>query len=202
MLSYLVLLEDGRAVETVLIGREGAIGGIVSHGRLPAFARAMVQFAGPVLRMTLADLEAAKHESLTLRYFFARYADCLMAQVFQSIACNAVHTVEQRTAKWVLAALERTGGSELPLTQEHLAALLGVGRGYVSRVLRALREEGLIRTRRGILHVPDRSALAGRSCRCNAVVRQHFEAVLSGVYPRLANLPGLIHVKEQPRPSV
>ena len=183
MISFLVVLDDGRAVETALIGREGAVGGIVSQGRLPAYARAEVQFPGIFLRMESAALEEAKMRSLTLRHLFARYADCMVAQIFQAVACNGAHTIEQRTAKWIQAALVRTGTDEVPLTQEQLAAMLGVGRSYISRVIRSLKLKGVLETKRGRLRVRDLDALNNLACRCNDAVKRHFEEVLSGVYP-------------------
>lgn len=183
LISFVVVLEDGGAVECALIGREGAAGGIVSQGRLPAYARAEVQFAGPFLRIELAKLEEAKLHSLTLRHLFARYADCLMAQMFQAIACNAAHTIEQRAAKWLISAMDRTGAPAIPLTQEQMAVMLGVGRSYISRVLGVFRSRGLIETRRGVLSVSDIDALRALACRCNDSVREHFDEVLSGVYP-------------------
>ncbi len=181
--SYRVILTDGRSVETALIGREGAIGGIVSHGRLPAYARAIVQFEGQFLKISSAQLEGLKKSSPTLNNLFARYADCLLAQVFQSTACNATHSIEQRAAKWMLAALDRIGSDEVSLTQEQLGGLLGVGRSYVSRVMRKLREDGVLKTRRGRVLVVRRADLEARSCDCNTLVREHFEEVLRGVYP-------------------
>lgn len=183
MISYLVVLQEGQAIETALIGREGAVGGIVSQGRLPAYARAEVQFAGTFLRMESAALEEAKTQSLTLRHLFARYADCMMAQVFQAVACNAAHTIEQRTAKWLLSAMQRTGDHDVPLTQEQLAGMLGVGRSYISRILQTLKARGFLVTRRGRMSVTDLVALEGLACGCNYAVRSHFEEVLSGVYP-------------------
>lgn len=183
MISYLVVLPDGRTAETALIGREGAVGGIVSRGRLPAFARAEVQFPGTFLRMAVVDLEEAKQRSSTLGYLFTRYADCMMAQVFQSVACNAAHTIEQRTAKWLLAAMERTGARVIPLTQEQLAAMLGVGRSYISRVIATFKDRDVIQTRRGSTVVTDLDQLRGIACGCNESVRRHFEEVLEGVYP-------------------
>src|SRR5262249_34916934 len=125
MVSFLTGGEDGRDVEPVLIGREGAVGGIVSHGRLPAYSRIMVKFGGQFACVNVSDLEAAKARSPALQNFFARYADCLLAQIFQSTACNAIHSIEQRAAKWMLAAIERTGGDVVPFTHEELAAMLG-----------------------------------------------------------------------------
>lgn len=183
MISYLVVLRNGTGVETALIGREGAVGGVVSKGRLPAFARAEVQFPGPFLRMRIADLENAKQQSPTLGNLFARYADCLTAQVFQSVACNAAHAIEQRTAKWLLSAIERTGGPDIPLTQDQLALMLAVGRSYISRVLRSFKHRGILEIRRGALVIRDIHALRAMSCECNETVRAHFDEVLSGVYP-------------------
>src|SRR3979490_2976689 len=114
--TYLVSNEDGRDVETILVGREGAVGGIVSHGKLPAYCRIVVKYGGPFVRLPVSVLEAAKGQSSTLRYLFARYADCLLAQMFQSAACNAIHSIEQRAAKWITSAMERTGDHTVPLT--------------------------------------------------------------------------------------
>lgn len=183
MISYLVVLRDGMAVEAALIGREGAVGGIVSQGRLPAFARAEVQFAGPFLRMAIADLHAVKEKSPSLGNLFARYADCLTAQVFQSVACNGAHTIEQRTAKWLVSAVERTGGPDITLTQDQLALMLAVGRTYISRVLRSFKQRNILEVRRGSLDIRDLDALRGMACECNESVRDHFDSVLSGVYP-------------------
>jgi hypothetical protein len=183
MISYLVVLQNGMAVETALIGREGAVGGIVSKGRLPAFARAEVQFPGPFLRMQVADLEEAKQQSPTLGNLFSRYADCLAAQVFQAGACNAAHSIEQRTAKWLVSAVERTGGPDIPLTQDQLALMLAVGRSYISRVLRSFKQRGILEIRRGSLVIRDYDELRAMACECNESVRAHFEEVLSGVYP-------------------
>ncbi|MBN9079577.1 MAG: Crp/Fnr family transcriptional regulator [Rhizobiales bacterium] len=183
LISYLVVLHDGRAIETALVGREGAVGGFVSQGHLPAYTRAEVQLGGAFFRIDLRELEDTKTRSPTLRYLFARYADCLMAQVFQSVACNAAHSIEQRTAKWLLAAAERTGADDIALTQEQLAAMLGVGRSYLSRVIHDLRQQGVIQTRRGRIGIRNGDGLRALACECNNCVSRHFDDVLKGVYP-------------------
>ena len=181
--SHIVSIEDGREVEAVLIGREGAVGGIVSRGYLPAYSRAIVKFGGPFVRVSVEKLEAAKLHSPSLRDAFTRYATCLLAQLLQSTACNAVHSIERRTAKWIISAMERNEGADVvPLTHEQLATMLGVGRSYASRVILALKEEGIVETRRGAILVRDRAALHRRSCRCEASVLAHFEDVLDGIY--------------------
>lgn len=182
--TFLVPNEDGRDVETILVGREGAVGGIVSEGFLPAYTRICVKFGGPFAHIHVSKLEAAKQRSASLRNIFARYADCMLAQIFQSTACNAIHSIEQRTAKWILAAMERTGEeTSVPLTHEQLATLLGVGRSYASRVLQSFRAEGVLETRRGSILVRNREGLRLRACLCNDAVKMHFEEVLRGVYP-------------------
>jgi hypothetical protein len=184
LVSYMVPNEDGRDVETVLIGREGAVGGIVSQGFLPAYTRICVKFGGPVVRLNVSRLDAAKATSISLRHIFARYADCMLAQVFQSTACNAIHSIEQRTAKWIISAMERADGNNMvPLTHEQLATLLGVGRSYASRVIQTFKVQGVLDTRRGAILVRDPDALRLHACLCNEAVKTHFEEVLRGVYP-------------------
>ena len=184
LVSYLVPNEDGRDVETILVGREGAVGGIVSQGYLPAYTRIMVKFGGPFARMNIGKLDAAKAKSPSLRNIFARYADCMLAQIFQSTACNAIHSIEQRTAKWIIAAMDRTDGDDVvPLTHEQLSTLLGVGRSYASRVIQTFKAEGVLETRRGSILIKNPDALRIRACLCNEAVKNHFEEVLRGVYP-------------------
>ncbi len=189
LVSYQVTNEDGRDVETILIGREGAVGGIVSSGHLPAYCRIVVKFGGPFATLPVTQLEAAKSQSPTLRYLFARYADCLLAQMFQSTACNAIHSIEQRTAKWIISAMDRTGDHMVPLTHDELASMLGVGRSYTSRVIQVFKADGILETRRGALVVVDRAALSARSCSCNESVKSHFDEVLRGVYPEADEMP-------------
>jgi len=183
LVSYLISSEDGRDVEATLVGREGAVGGIVSQGYLPAYSRIVVKFGGPFVRLPIAKLELAKLTSPGLRDVFARYADCLLAQMFQSIACNAIHSIEQRTAKWIISAMDRTDSDVVPLTHEQLAGMLGVGRSYASRVIQIFKAEGILETRRGAIVVRNRAALDAKACQCNDSVKTHFEEVLRGVYP-------------------
>jgi CRP-like cAMP-binding protein len=181
--SYIIMLANGATVETAMVGREGALGGVVSQGRLPAFARACVMHPGRFFRMPIARLKDAKDQSPAIGHLFTRYADCLIAQIFQSVACNATHALEQRAAKWLCASVDRTGMNEVTLTQDQLGALLGVGRTYISRMVQRLRAQGAIRTRRGAIIVTDRSVLEQHSCECNLLITRHFDVVLHGVYP-------------------
>lgn len=185
MASLVVLMHDGRTAETATIGSEGAIGGIVSGGHKPAFARATVQLPGLALRVETARLEDAKQRSASLRDLFTRYADALLAQVLQSVACNALHTMEGRLCRWLLSTQARVGGDEVPLTQETLAEMLGVHRATMIRVARPLQERGLIRYRRGRIKFIDQTGLEKAACECHGAVARHFARVLPEVVPPL-----------------
>jgi CRP-like cAMP-binding protein len=173
MVSLVVDMDDGRSVEVASIGREGAVGGIVSCGHSPAFSRAEVMVAGPAFRVPMAIVEEAKSRSGHLRNLFCRYSDYLLAQIMQTVACNSFHPIEARAARWLLTAQDRAG-SRLALTQESLAGLLGVQRTTVNAVARELQDEGLITTRRGIIEVHDREGLERRSCECYDRVESFF----------------------------
>lgn len=183
MAAFCISVEDDVAVEVALVGSEGAIGGIVSNGQVPAFATAQVRFSGRFLRIKTSALEHAKLDSITLRHWFSRYSDCLLAQVFQTAACNATHTISQRTAKWLLAAAGRTRKPEIELTHEQLAEMLGVGRTFVTRVIGRLRAENMIATRRGMFIIKDEAALRETACGCTTTIESHFDTVLHGIYP-------------------
>lgn len=174
---------DGEAIDVAQIGREGAIGGVVSNGHLPAYSTAVVRFPGRFIRIKTTALEQAKLGSLPLRHWLARYSDCLMAQVFQTAVCNGKHTIRQRTAKLLLAGLERTGERDLPVTQDQLAEMMGVGRPFVSRVLGEMRQGGVIESRRGMLTIKDEKKLRSLSCGCTMLIENHFDKVLHGIYP-------------------
>lgn len=181
MCSLLVVTRDGREVEAATIGREGAIGGIVSEGHKPAFGRAVVQVGGPALAISTSHLEAAKTGSPRFGDLFSRYADSLLAQMMQSVACNALHTAEERAARWLLATHDRAGDAVIHLTQESLAEMLGVQRTTVTAVTGALAARGLIRTHRGRVEIVDRPGLERAACECYRAVEDHFARLLPEV---------------------
>ncbi|MEZ0260302.1 MAG: Crp/Fnr family transcriptional regulator [Alphaproteobacteria bacterium] len=182
LVSFMVFLEDDRGVEATVIGREGAAGGIVSQGHLPAYCQSLVQSGGGIVYISCAELQRAKEKSPTLNHFFARYADCLLAQIFQAVACNATHSIEQRVAKWLLAAHDRVGEPVLLMTQDNLAGLLGVGRSYVAKVMNRMKKEGVLQISRGRLTILDAGKLKKHACGCDQLVRAHFADVLPGSY--------------------
>lgn len=183
-IAALVLhLRDGKSAEAAMIGMEGAIGGIISNGDKPAFARGVAEIAGPALRLSTEALDDAKHRSPSLRDHFARYADCLLAQTLQSVACNAVHDFDARLARWLLATQDRCGRKDLKITQDFIADMLGVRRPYASRIAGLLEARGAIKRGRGTITIVDRAKLERQACECYGYLRKHFETVLPGVYP-------------------
>lgn len=186
MVGALVLdLKSGISAEAAMIGQEGAIGGIISEGDKPAFARAAVQMEGKAFRLSTDLLDDAKSKSPRLRDHFARYADCLLAQVLQSVACNAVHDFDARLARWLLTIHDRLGENELHITQEFISQMLGVQRPYTTRVIGQLEKSGAIEGRCGVIRIANRRKLEGQACECYAYLRRHFERLLPGVYPVL-----------------
>jgi CRP-like cAMP-binding protein len=177
MISMAVELSGGRSIEVASVGREGAVGGIVSCGHAPAFSRAEVLVGGPALRVPMQALEEAKQRSGFINHIFCRYSDFLLAQVMQSVACNAFHSIPERAARWLLHAQDRAG-DRIELTQEAFAGLLGVQRTTVNAVVRSLQDEGLVAIGRGRLRVTDRVGLKRRACECYQRLEDHFNAVI------------------------
>lgn len=177
MISLVVEMADGRSVQVASIGREGAVGGIVSCGSAPAFAQAQVMVGGPAMRVPMQALEQVKRRSDFVANIFCRFSDYLLAEVMQSAACNSFHSIQQRAARWLLTAQDRAG-DRIELTQEALAGLLGVQRTTVNAVVGALQEQGLISARRGRVIVVDRAGLKRHACECYSVVEEHFGAVI------------------------
>ena len=181
--SVLTVLEDGTMVEVATIGREGAVGVSAvfdGFGTAPR-SLSMVQAASEtcyrmpveVFRQEM-DRRGAFYELLT------RYTQALLGLIMQSTACNAVHTVEQRLARWFLMAHDRVGTDSFPLTQEFVAMMLGVARPTVPIVAGTLQRAGLITYQRGKVTVLDRKKLEGASCECYRTVAALLNNVTSG----------------------
>jgi len=183
--ALVLTMRDGSVAEAAMIGQEGAIGGIISAGEKPAFARGVVQCGGAAFRLHTDDLEIAKSRSASLRDHFARYADCLLAQVLQSVACNALHDVEARLARWLLTAQDRIGTAKLHLTHDFMAEMLGVQRTYVTRVLGQLAKTEAVYPERGAVTILDRAKLSRQACECYGALKRHFQRVLPRVYPEM-----------------
>lgn len=182
VISLVALMRDGASVEAATIGREGAVGLLTAVGARQASTRGVVQIPGRARRIEVARFRAALDKSAALRDLLDRYTEALLAQVLQTVACNALHSVEQRFCRWLLTCRDRTGTDVVPLTQEAVAEMLGVQRTTVTAAARALQDHGLIRYRRGLIECVDVPGLHATSCECYDVVRSRFEQLLPHTY--------------------
>jgi CRP-like cAMP-binding protein len=181
IISLMMPLKNGNAVEVTMIGYEGAAGGIVSAGNKPASARMQVLCEGSAWCIPTTVIEDLKWRSKNLHNIFSRYGDLLLAQTMQSVACNANHTVEQRCSRWLLAMQDRTRSGKLNVTQELLAGLLGVQRTSISVVAQALQSRDIIEYSRGRIAIRNREALHDVACECYDDVDRHCGAILPDV---------------------
>jgi CRP-like cAMP-binding protein len=181
IISLAIPTREGGAAEAATIGREGMVGCIAALGVPPrALARDVVQVPGRALRLPLATLREAFAARPRIHQVCLCYVAALIAHVLQAVACNALHTVEARLARRLLLFQDRVDGTgALPITQEYLAAMLGVQRTTVTTAARALQQAGLIAYKWGSVTVLDRAGLERVSCECYGVIREHYERVSS-----------------------
>jgi CRP-like cAMP-binding protein len=179
--SMLTVLEDGSMVEIATVGREGMVGVSAVLDGTPVTSAAMVQGASDTCyRMNVdafrreVDRRGAFHELL------AHYAQALFGFVAQSTACNAIHSVEQRLARWLLMAQDRMESNEFPLTQEFVAMMLGASRPTVTVVAGTLQKAGLIKYRHGRITIVNRKNLEAASCECYRAATDLLKAVTDG----------------------
>lgn len=182
IVSLVTVMEDGKTVELAVFGCEALFGLVTAVVSRQAFGRYVVQFPGSTSRIPserLLEIVAARP---AIRQLFSSFAEALLAQTFQTVACNAVHGVEARCCRWILSMHDRMDQDTLPLTHEFLAETLGVQRSTVSLVTRTLQMAGLIRQRRGAITITDRAGLEEATCECYGKIRQNFERLLPGTY--------------------
>ena len=177
MVSRVVVMQSSATVETATIGRSGVIGARAGLGARQTFARAIVQLPGAAAGISASRFHAAANESQAIRDLLVRYNDLLLARIQQSVACNALHTLEARLCRWLMQAHDSVDDNVIPLTQEFLGQMLGVRRTTVTLAARLLQSAGLIRYRRGRIQIIARPRLEELSCECYAVVRRHTDDI-------------------------
>lgn len=175
--SLLVVMKAGEAVEIATVGREGAIGLSAHSGPGRARTRAIVQVAGVAKAVAAPVLATTIGQSEDMRDVMVGYQGTLSAQSQRMAACNALHSVEERLARWLLQMSDRIEGAEIPITQDTLAHLLGVRRTTVTLVAHNLQGRGVIRYRRGHVVIASRRDLLALSCECYDACRQADELV-------------------------
>jgi CRP-like cAMP-binding protein len=180
VISLMTLMESGEAIESATIGREGALGLMAAVAPRESLSRAIVQVPGRASRMPATALHEIWKKSLAVRDLIDRHGEALYGHAIQSVACNALHSVEARFCRWLLSCRDRIDIDTVNLTQEFLADMLGVQRTTVTAVARALQAKGLIRYRRGVVDILDRAGLEQAACECYGAVRRNYERLLPG----------------------
>jgi len=173
LVSVLVPLGGEKVAEVAVVGREGMVGLPVFLGADAHPHRAIVQAPRSALRLPAEALRAAVRRSPALGERLLRYADAFLVQVSQSAVCNCLHPVPKRYCRWLLMAHDRVGSDRLPFTQKLLALMLTVRLASVSEATGSLERAGLIRYRRGELHILDRPGLEAAACGCYRLIQDY-----------------------------
>jgi CRP-like cAMP-binding protein len=184
MVSLVTVMQNGETVETAVFGREGVLGFSSALVTRQSFGRYIVQLPGTASRIPLVRLREAFDTSPAVRAVLLRFTEALLAQTFQTVACNAVHSVEARCCRWILSTRDRMSSDTLPLTHEFLAEMLGVQRSTVSLVVRTFQTAGLITQGRGVITITDRAGLEEVACECYGTIRRSFERLLPRTYAK------------------
>ena len=178
VISAVAVMEDGTAIEVATVGNEGMAG-------LPALNKAersphrlFVQVAGQAYKMSANVLQReTRDEGLLCKVLF-RYQTAFFMQMSQSVACNGLHSIEQRCCRWLLITLDRVADDVIPLTHEFLSIMLGVRRPGVTEVLQKLQAKGYLRYHRGTITVLDRAGLENTSCECYRNVKTEYDLLV------------------------
>lgn len=171
MISLVTQMADGKIIEVGLVGNDGMSGIATLMGRETSYERALVQMPNGGLRVPVAVIRKEFEKGQALQKLLLSYMASLMRQVSQTAACNASHTTEERLSRWLLMCHDRVDSSELQLTQEFLAEMLGTRRGTVNVAAITLQSAGLIQYRRGHINILDRPGLEAFSCECYGILR-------------------------------
>jgi CRP-like cAMP-binding protein len=178
VISLMTLMENGAAIESTTIGPEGALGLMAAVAPRQSLSRAIVQTPLRASRVAAERLHEVWERSATLRHLVDRHTEALYGHAIQSVACNALHSVEARFCRWLLTCHDRISGDTVALTQEFLADMLGVQRTTVTAVARSLQDKGAIRYRRGVVDIIDRGGLQAQACECYGVIRETYRRLL------------------------
>jgi CRP-like cAMP-binding protein len=176
-ISLMIDMADGETVDTAVVGREGALGLLSVLGPSPSATTAVVRAAGTASRIPASRFHAAFNRSPAIRHAVQIHVTAMLMKFQLGMACNALHPVKARMARWLLQFRDRIDHDVLPLTQEALSQMLGVRRTTVTLLMRDLRASGAIKSdRRGQIEI-DRLRLAAAACECHGTMRLEFEKI-------------------------
>lgn len=178
VMSMISEMEDGGIVEFASVGREGVVGVPILLGADRMSQRVFCQIPGEADAIAASVLRRLLDQIPTLRRLMLRYVVTLITQMAQGSACNRLHPIEARCARWLLMTHDRVDGDSFPLTQEFLAQMLGVTRPSVSIAAGMLQKAGLITYVRGVITILDRTGLGDASCECYGVITREFQRLV------------------------
>lgn len=178
IVSWLAVLEDGNTVEAGVIGPEGLAGVSALLGAKSTPNQGLAQSDVVASRIATGDLIAEFRRNGELNRMILRFVHSMFTQVAQTAACNRLHTLDQRLARWLLMSHDRIAPDGFPLTQEFLSRMLGVRRAGVSVSANSLKQNGLIDYQRGNIRILDRGGLEGAACECYKIVKEEYEQTL------------------------
>ncbi|GAA5165087.1 Crp/Fnr family transcriptional regulator [Viridibacterium curvum] len=178
IVSLLYVMENGASAEIAVVGNEGMIGVALFMGGESTPSRAVVQSAGYGFRLRARLMLEEFNRAGPVMHLLLRYTQALITQMAQTAACNRHHSLDQQLCRWLLLSMDRLSGSQLTMTQELIANMLGVRREGVTEAALKLQKAGLIRYARGHINVLDRPGLEARTCECYAVVKREYDRLL------------------------
>jgi CRP-like cAMP-binding protein len=178
IVSLLYVMENGASAEIAVVGNEGIVGISLFMGGESTPSRAVVQSAGTGCRLPADIIKSEFGRSGAVLHLLLRYTQALITQMAQTAVCNRHHSLDQQLCRWLLLSLDRLEGSELVMTQELIANMLGVRREGVTEGALKLQKAGLIQYSRGHITVLDRKGLEDRTCECYAVVKREYDRLL------------------------
>ena len=178
IVSLLYVMENGASAEIAVVGNEGVVGIALFMGGGSTPSRAVVQSAGKSYRIKAGAMVEEFNQSGPVMHLMLRYTQALIAQMAQTAVCNRHHSLDQQLCRWLLLSVDRLPGSELAMTQELIANMLGVRREGVTEAALKLQKSGLIQYARGHIFVIDRVGLEKRTCECYGVVKKEYERLL------------------------
>jgi CRP-like cAMP-binding protein len=175
VLCMMTIMEDGRSVESATVGSEGASWVSASLGSPSMPCQTMVSVGGSARKISADDVELEIRRNGLFHDLLSEYSHALLISSLRIGACNALHTVTQRCARWMLTTLDRTAQERFAITHDFLAGLLGCSRPTLTSILGELEEAGGIQTHRGTIEIVDRGRLEQSVCECYALVHEAFE---------------------------
>ncbi len=178
IVSLLYVMRNGESAEIAIVGSEGVVGVALFMGGGSTSSRALVQRAGGAYRLSAALMRWGFQQGGPVLHLLLRYTQALMTQMVQTAACNKHHSLDQQLCRWLLLSLDRLQGTQMQMSRQLIAHMLGVSADRATEAAMKLKDSGLINYEGGRIEVLDRAALEKRSCECYAVVKQEYDRLL------------------------